>query len=160
MTESEDRAHFTMWCMLAAPLILGNDLRDISPETLAIITNKDVIAIDQDPLGIQGLRLKKENDLQYWFKPLVGGDWAFCIMNTGPEAAQIALDWDALEVDDDLSGRKTDFANTTYTARDLWNKSAKPFNTKVRKNRQMVGNVVNVTVPSHDVLVYRLSPLM
>jgi alpha-galactosidase len=161
MTESEDRAHFTMWCMLAAPLILGNDLRDISAETLAIITNKDVIAIDQDPLGVQGLRLKKENDLQYWFKPLVGGDWAFCIMNTGPEAAKLSLDWSELEVDDDLSGRKTDFANITYTAHDLWNKSAKPFNTKVRdRKRQMVNNVVDVTVPSHDVLVYRLSPVL
>ena len=159
MTESEDRAHFTMWCMLAAPLILGNDLRDISPETLAIITNKDVIAIDQDPLGVQGLRLKKEDDLQYWFKPLVDGDWAFCIMNTGPEAAKISLDWDALEVDDELSGRKTDFATINYTASDLWNKSAKPFNTKVRKNRNMVTNVVSATVPSHDVLVYRLSPV-
>ena len=80
-------------------------------------------------------------------------------MNTGPEAAKISLDWDALEVDDELSGRKTDFASINYTARDLWNKSAKPFNTKVRKNNGMVTNVVSATVPSHDVLVYRLSPV-
>ena len=159
MTESEDRAHFTMWCMMASPLILGNDLRDISKETLAIITNKDVIAIDQDPLGIQGLRLINTGTLQYWFKPLVNGDWAFCVMNTGEVPANIDLDWSVLEVDDELSGRKTDFAHINYSARDLWNKSAKPFTTRVRKNKKMVNNVVNVTVPVHDVLVYRLTPV-
>ena len=50
MTESEDRAHFTMWCMMAAPLILGNDIRSMTKQTLDIITNREVIAIDQDPL--------------------------------------------------------------------------------------------------------------
>ena len=159
MTPSEDRAHFTLWCMMAAPLLLGNDLTKITPEALATITNKDVIAIDQDPLGVQGLRLINTGVLQYWFKPLVNGDWAFCVMNIGEEPAKIDLDWAVLEVDDELSGRKTDFANINYTARDLWNKSAKPFTTKVRKNRQTVSNIVNVTVPPHDVVLYRLTPV-
>ncbi len=150
MTPSEERAHFTLWCMMAAPLILGNDLRDISEETLAIIKNRALIAVDQDPLGIQGLRLKKDGDLQYWFKPLKDGDWAFCVLNAGEEAAKLTLDWSALEVDDTFSGRKTDFAGTTYMAQDLWKAKAKPFSTS-RKTK--------VTVPAHDVVAYRLTPV-
>ena len=150
MTPSEERAHFTMWCMMAAPLILGNDLRSISQETLDIIKNRALIAVDQDPLGIQGLRLKKEGDLQYWFKPLKDGDWAFCVLNAGEAAAKLTLDWKDLEVDDTFSGRKTDFAGTTYMAQDLWKAKAKPFST-ARKTK--------VTVPAHDVVVYRLSPV-
>ena len=163
MTDSEDRAHFTIWCMMAAPLLLGNDLTKITPEALATITNKEMIAIDQDPLGIQGLRYINTPTLQYWFKPLVDGDWAFVVMNTGEEPANIALDWSALEVDDGLSGRKTSFDTINYTAKNIWNPSEKPFTTQVKgkgKQRgQMVTNVVNVTVPVHDVVAYRLSPV-
>ena len=164
MTDSEDRAHFTMWCMMAAPLILGNDLTKITPEALATITNKDMLAVDQDPLGVQGLRLINTETLQYWFKPLVNGDWAFCVMNTGEEPANIALDWSQLEVDDqEVSGRKTSFDTINYTAKSIWNPKEKPFNTLVKgkgKQRgQMVTNVVNVTVPVHDVVAYRLTPV-
>ena len=151
MTPSEERAHFTMWCMMAAPLILGNDLRDISEETLAILKNRELIAVDQDPLGIQGLRLKKEGDLQYWFKPLKDGDWAFCILNAGESPCKVALDWASLEVDDSFSGRKTDFAGTQYLVRDLWNAKARPFSTARKR--------MKVTVPVHDVVVYRLTPV-
>ena len=164
MTDSEDRAHFTMWCMMAAPLILGNDLTKITPETLEIIRNKDMIAVDQDPLGIQGLRLRNEDNLQYWFKPLVDGAWAFCIMNTGEEDRVLPLDWPALEVNDELSGRSTDFASTNYSVKDLWNKDAKPFTTLVKgkgKQRgQMVANVRDVTVKPHDVVAFRLTPVL
>ena len=163
MTVPEDRTHFTLWCMMAAPLILGNDITNMTPETLAIITNREVIAIDQDPLGIQGLRLKKEGDLQYWFKPLEGGDWAFCVVNIGEEAATVQLDWASLEVDDELSGRKTDFGTVNYRVKDLWNASAKPFNTLVKGKgklrKQLVQNPVTAVVASHDVVLYRLSPV-
>ena len=163
MTVAEDRTHFTLWCMMAAPLILGNDITNMTPETLAIITNREVIAIDQDPLGVQGLRLKKEGDLQYWFKPLEGGDWAFCVVNIGEEAATVQLDWASLEVDDELSGRKTDFGTVNYRVKDLWNASAKPFNTLVKGKgklrKQLVQNPVTAVVASHDVVLYRLSPV-
>ena len=163
MTVAEDRTHFTLWCMMAAPLILGNDITNMTPETLAIITNREVIAIDQDPLGVQGLRLKKEGDLQYWFKPLEGGDWAFCVVNIGEEAATVQLDWTSLEVDDELSGRKTDFGTVNYRVKDLWNASAKPFNTLVKGKgklrKQLVQNPVTAVVASHDVVLYRLSPV-
>jgi alpha-galactosidase len=161
MSVSEDRAHFTLWCMMAAPLILGNDLTNMSKETLAIITNKDVIAIDQDPLGIQGLRLKKQGDLQYWFKPLSDGAWAFCVLNAGPEDATVELDWEKLEFKDDLSGRSPSFDKINYTAKNLWNAQEKPFNTRAKgkKKGQTVGATVTVVVPSHDVVTYRLTPV-
>ena len=163
MTDSEDRAHFTIWCMMAAPLILGNDLTKIRPETLAIIKNKEMIAVDQDPLGVQGLRLRNEDGLQYWFKPLVDGAWAFCVMNTGEEDRDISIDWSALEVDDPVSGRSTAFDTTVYSVKDLWNADAKPFTTKVKgtgaMRRQMVPKAHGVTVKSHDVVAYRLTPV-
>ena len=161
MSVSEDRAHFTLWCMMAAPLILGNDLTNMSEETLAIITNCDVIAIDQDPLGIQGLRLMKKGDLQYWFKPLQDGAWAFCLLNAGPEDAAVELDWEKLEFKDDISGRSPEFAKVNYQAKDLWNAAAKPFTTRVkgRKRGQTVGAKTSVVVPSHDVLTLRLTPV-
>ena len=90
----------------------------MTPETLATITNREMIAVDQDPLGIQGLRLKKEGDLQYWFKPLEGGDWAFCILKSGDAAVTVPVDWTSIEVDDELSGRATSFATVNYTVKD------------------------------------------
>ena len=163
MTDSEDRAHFTMWCMMAAPLILGNDLTKITPETLAIITNKEMIAVDQDPLGIQGLRLKNEDGVQYWFKPLADGAWAFCVMNTREEDVTLTLDWSTLEVNDALSKRRTAFGSTNYSVQDLWHPEAAAIPTLVKgkgilKN-QFVINTRQVTVPTHDVVAYRLTPV-
>ena len=162
MSVSEDRAHFTLWCMMAAPLILGNDITNMTPETLAIITNREMIAVDQDPLGIQGLRLKKDGDLQYWFKPLSDGDWAFCILNTGDAAVTVTVDWTALEVNDPLSGRTTSFGTVNYTVRNIWNPAAKPFTTlakgKGKQRGQMVPVNTQVVVGSHDVAAFRLTP--
>ena len=145
-------------------LEVGNGIiTNMRPETLAIITNRDVIAIDQDPLGIQGLRLKTDGDIQYWFKPLSGGDWAFCILNVGPEPAHVSIDWSSLEVNDGLSGRSTDFATVNYAVKDLWNASAKPFTTLVKGKgklrKKLVQNPASAVVGSHDVVVYRLSPV-
>ena len=160
MTDSEDRAHFTMWCMMAAPLILGNDLTKITPESLAIITNKDMIAVDQDPLGVQGLRFRNEDNLQYWFKPLVDGDWAFCVMNTGEEDANLVFDWSELEVSDELSGRSTSFDSVNYMVKDIWNADTKQVPTLVKgkgkQKGQLVVNKLNATVKPHDVVAYRL----
>ena len=162
MSVSEDRAHFTLWCMMAAPLILGNDITNMTPETLAIISNREMIAVDQDPLGVQGLRLKKDGDLQYWFKPLSDGDWAFCILNTGDAAVTVPVDWSALEVDDELSGRATSFCSVNYSVRDIWNPAAKTFTTlakgKGKQRGQLVPVNTQVIVGSHDVAAFRLSP--
>lgn len=162
MSVSEDRAHFTLWCMMAAPLILGNDITNMTPETLAIITNRELIAVDQDPLGVQGLRLKKDGDLQYWFKPLSDGDWAFCILNTGDAAVTVPVDWTALEVNDELSGRSTSFGSVNYTVKDIWNPVAKPFMTLIKGKGKQRGKLVpvntQVVVGSHDVAAFRLTP--
>ena len=137
--------------------------KDMTDETLAIITNREMIAVDQDPLGIQGLRLLKEGDLQYWFKPLSDGDWAFCIVNVGEAAVSVPVDWIALDFKDGLSGRRTDFGKTNYTVRNLWDASAKPFTTfvkgKGKLRKQMVPATVQVTVGSHDVAAFRLTPV-
>src|SRR5579883_1654060 len=73
MTVNEYRSHFSFWALLAAPLMAGNDLRDMKPEIHDILANKEVIAVDQDPLGRQGRRVWKDGDLEVWSKPLAGG---------------------------------------------------------------------------------------
>jgi alpha-galactosidase len=148
MPVNEDRAHFSMWCMLAAPLILGNDIRHMSKETAGIIMNKDVIAVDQDKLGIEGLKYSKENNLEFWFKPLEGGDWAFCILNRGTEPAKYVINWQKFNFMDDLSKRATDFNQTIYSIRNLWTKKNEGTSKKIKK----------VIIPGHDVLMYRLTP--
>jgi len=105
MTVNEDRAHFTLWCMLAAPLIAGNDIRNMSPETAAILTNKEVIAIDQDALGIEGFKQHAQDSVEVWLKPLANEQWALCILNRGKTDKPFSLDWKTVEVTDSLSGR-------------------------------------------------------
>ena len=70
MAVNEDRAHFTMWCMPAAPLISGNDLQHMSKETREILTNKEVIAVNQDALGVEGFKYSAKDGVEVWFKPL------------------------------------------------------------------------------------------
>lgn len=149
-TVNEDRAHFSMWCMLAAPLILGNDIRNMSQETKDIIMNKEVIAIDQDKAGIQGLKFLAENGLEFWFKPLENEAWAFCILNRTTEPKEYAIDWQKFNLYDDVAKRFTDFDSKIYEIRDLWDKKDVG-NTK--KGRTVV-------IPGHDVVLYRLTPKM
>jgi len=146
MPVNEDRAHFTMWCMLAAPLILGNDLTSMKQETLEIITNKDVIAIDQDALGIQGFKHSSYTGLEFWFKPLTNGDWAFCILNRSTENREYIIDWNKFNLTDNFSGKSTEFDKICYKVQNLW-------------SREICGNTNKerrVSIPAHDVLLYRL----
>ena len=73
MTITEYRAHFTLWCILAAPLMAGNDLRNVTNEVKEILTNREVIAVDQDSLGMQGRRVKRDDDREVWAKQLADG---------------------------------------------------------------------------------------
>lgn len=153
MSVNEDRAHFTLWCMMAAPLILGNDICNMSNDTRAIILNRQVIAIDQDKLGVQGLRLKSENGIEYWFKPLVNGEWAFCLLNRSLEPQTVTIDWQQLcFTDEEVSKLSTDFDKKVYTITDLW-----AANTKQAK-AGTTAKTKKVNVPSHDVVLYRLTP--
>lgn len=145
LTLAENRAHFTLWCMMAAPLLMGNDLTTMPEEILQILCNKDVIAIDQDPLGVQGLRLKSEGGIEYWFKPLEGGDWAVCFLNRGAEDKVVLIDWESLKFTDELSGKTFDPAGCK--AQNLWDKKVRARKTK---------GTQKVYIPSHDVLLYRV----
>ena len=146
MTVSEDRAHFSMWAMLAAPLLAGNDLRQMSEETRLILTNTEVIAVDQDPLGIQGFKYRDEGDLEVWFKPLSDGDWAMTALNRGDVPAELEFDWRGEPVADELSEREALFGFRRFRIRNLWTgddlgSTQKPLITEV---------------PGHDVLMVRL----
>jgi alpha-galactosidase len=149
MTVNEDRAHFSMWCMLAAPLIAGNDLRNMSKETTAILTNKEVIAVDQDSLGIQGLRHSGEGELEIWFKPLVNGDWAMCVLNRSRAPEKFIFNWKEESVGDASSKREARFASTVYRVRDLW----------LKKDLGTTKEVLSAVIPGHDVLMLRLSKM-
>lgn len=145
MSINEDRAHFSMWAMLAAPLIAGNDLRWMSDETKAILTNREVIAIDQDPLGIQGFMHKAEGTLEVWFKPLKNGDWAVAILNRGIDPQTLRFQWPTLT--DSLSGMRFDPVANTYRLRNVW---ADPASTATTQQ------ALTVEVSGHDVLMLRL----
>src|SRR5712672_1387454 len=93
MTKEEYRTHFSMWAMLAAPLLAGNDVANMTADTKEILLNKDVIAIDQDALGQQGRRVKKTGDLEVWSKQLQDGGRAVALLNRGPAAAKISVAW-------------------------------------------------------------------
>jgi alpha-galactosidase len=93
MTPIEYRSHFSLWSILASPLIAGNDLDNMTPEIGAILENKEVIAVDQDPLGKQGKRVRHENDQDIFVKPLQDGRVAVVMVNRGKEEQTIKLNW-------------------------------------------------------------------
>lgn len=152
--QNEDRAHFSMWSMLAAPLILGNDLRNMSEETKSIIMNKEVIAVNQDRLGVQGFKFKKEDGLEFWFKPLEGGDWAFCILNRNKESRTYTINWmDFNLTDEEVSKLSTNFDTIDYRIFDLWQHK------EVGTTRNQLKTKKAIEIPGHDVVMYELSAI-
>ena len=107
-TESEYRAHFSLWCMLAAPLMVGCDVRSMEGGTQVILTNREAIAIDQDPLGRQGYRASRNGMAEIWMKPLEDGQLGVGLFNRGDNTCPIPVSWSDLEI----SGK--------YQVRDLW----------------------------------------
>eukprot|EP00963_Diacronema_lutheri_P002523 scaffold177_cov334-Pavlova_lutheri.AAC.26 len=91
LSEDEQKSHFALWCIMAAPLLVGADVRNLSESALQILRAKEVIAIDQDPLGIQGRIILEEDSLQIWRKPLAGNKWAFLMLNTADHMRDITL---------------------------------------------------------------------
>jgi alpha-galactosidase len=110
MTDTEYRSHFSLWSILAAPLIAGNDLRNMRPEIQNILTNKEVIAVDQDSLGREGERVGKDGNLEVWAKQLKDGSRAVVLFNRGGSEEKITAAWDALGYPDHL----------VASVRDLW----------------------------------------
>lgn len=108
MSEDEYRTHMSLWCLLAAPLLAGNDLTKMTPATLAILTNPEVIAVDQDPAGIQGHRVWQEGPLEVWMKLLADGSKAVALFNRSGSDAVVTVSFDDIGVGD------------SATVRDLW----------------------------------------
>ena len=151
LSANQDRAHFTMWCMMASPLILGNDVRNMSDETKAILTNRDLIAIDQDKLGVQGLRFLIREGLEYWFKPLSNGDWAMTIFNPTRQSLSCSLNWQDFNLtDEEVSKRSTAFDQNVYKIKNLWTGRMEGKTTLKSKIER------KVSVPAQDVITYRL----
>jgi alpha-galactosidase len=110
LTVEESRSHFSIWCVVAAPLMAGNDISDMTPEIKEILTNKEVIAIDQDSLGVWGRRIKKDGDKWAWCKPLIDSCRAVVLFNRGDQTTDISVTMDEIGL---TSG-------ATYKVRDLW----------------------------------------
>jgi alpha-galactosidase len=139
LTTSESRAHFSLWCIMAAPLIAGNDLRNMSKETLDILTNKEVIAVDQDTLGKQGIKVRDDGDLEIWVKQLKDGSKAVVLFNRSLKNEIITVSWEELGYPGYL---KT-------LVRDLWK----------HKNLGEFTNSYSAVVPSHDVIMVKIKPV-
>ncbi len=147
MSLAEDRSHFTMWAMVASPLIAGNDFRKMSKETLGILTNKELIAVNQDKLGIQGFRYDAQDGLEIWVKPLSDGNWAVTFLNRSEVTKKINFDWSKQMIKDVDFNLEANFATTVYKLRDLW------------KNKE-IGSTKKPYVSeiaSHDVITLKLT---
>lgn len=147
LTPAENRSHFSLWAMLAAPLIAGNDLRKMNEGTRSVLTNKDVIAVNQDALGIQGFKYRDFDSVQIWFKPLSNGEWAVCFVNRSGETRSIEWNWQSEVVNDALSKRGLHADAINYKLYDLWTKKDAGSTKKTWKS----------VVQPHDVIMLRLS---
>ncbi len=134
---AESRAQFSLWSMLAAPLMAGNDVRRMSPEVREILTNPEVIALDQDPLGKQGYRYMTHPGKEIWVKELANGEWAVCFLASGDNRLDLRIDWAHFP-----------FLRGLHQIRDLWAKRSLGTTDKPLVSR----------ITSHDVLLLKLSP--
>lgn len=113
----ENKSHFTMWCMIAAPLILGHDLSLMSDETLRIISNKQLIAINQDVLGKQARRYLQNDDVEIWIKELTSNRYAVAILNTSKNPTEYKLEWNMRY----MTRQYTNWANKdVYNLYNVW----------------------------------------
>src|SRR6202795_1769896 len=124
--------------MLAAPLMAGNDLAHMTPEIKEILTNKEVIAVDQDPLGSEGRRVRKSGDSEVWAKQMKDGSRAVVLLNRGASDADISVSWEDLGYP----------AHLTANVRDLW----------AKKDLGKSTGSFSAKVASHAVVMLRLTP--
>nr|XP_011458441.1 PREDICTED: alpha-galactosidase 1-like isoform X1 [Fragaria vesca subsp. vesca] len=140
MTKDEYVVHFSIWAISKAPLLLGCDVRNMSKDTLEIVANKEVISVNQDPLGVQAKKVRLEGDLEIWAGPLSGYRVALLLINQGPENNTITAQWEDIGLP----------PNTVVEARDLWeHKTLK---------KLFVGNLT-ASVNSHACKMYVLKPI-
>jgi alpha-galactosidase len=138
LTAAEARAQLTMWAISAAPLVIGSDVRTLNAESIAMLSNREVIAIDQDALGIQGVAVKLDGEAQVWVKPLAGGDRAVALLNRGSERRRITT-----------TASEAGFAPAgAYEARDLWSRTI-----------TSTPGLIAATVDAHGAALYRVRSL-
>src|SRR3954471_15804287 len=136
MTDTEYKTHFSLWAEMAAPLLIGTDLRKATAETLAIYSNKDVIAVDQDKLGVQGQVIASHGGLMVFNKPLANGDRAVALYNSTDAPARVTTS--AAQI-----GLR---AARAYRLRDLWSKA-----------KTETAGTIAATVPAHGTVLYRVA---
>jgi alpha-galactosidase len=138
MTPAEYRSHFSLWAMMASPLMAGNDVAHVDETTRAILLNREVIEIDQDKLGVQGRRVAKDGQKEVWVKPLAGGGRALLLFNRGETPATIRATAEQLNYPSNLRAR----------VRDLW----------AHKDLSRWSGEIETTVEPHGVAMYRVEP--
>lgn len=132
LSDAQNRTFFSLWCMMAAPLIAGNDLRIMTPATARILTNQEAIAVNQDPLGIQGHIIRRAGNVEVWAgKPLFDGSRALLLFNRGAAAATVDIKQEELDMK----------YLPELTVRDLWQHANTP-----------------VTVPTNGILSFKVEP--
>ena len=136
MTDTEYRTHFGLWAIMAAPLLIGSDLRKVTPETMEILLNTEVIAVDQDPLGVQGAPIRSEGGLHVLVKPLADGGRAVALFNETDEAAEISTSAAEVGLPEAAS----------YEVRDLW-----------AHTTEKSGGSLAANVPAHGTALYRVA---
>lgn len=134
----QSRSHFSLWAMMAAPLIAGHDVAKMTPEIRNILLNEEVIAVDQDRLGVQGHRVWRDGDREVWVKPLADGGRAALLFNRGAAPAEIAVTWEQLGYP----------AHLTARLRDLW----------AHRDLAPRSGSYRATVEAHGVVMLRVQP--
>jgi alpha-galactosidase len=140
MTPAEYRSHFSLWAIMAAPLIAGNDVAHMDETTRSILLNREVIAVDQDPLGVQGRRVWKDGESEVWVKSLAGGAKAILLFNRGNQPAVIRATADQLSWPQGLRAK----------VRDLW----------AHKDAGRWAGSTQATVEPHGVAMFRVQPTL
>lgn len=139
-TDEEYRSHFSLWCLLASPLMLGCDVRKMDATTKSILLNRRVIAINQDPLGRQGFLIEREPErFEVWMKPLVDGSVAVALFNRDHNTRKMSAAWESLRFHD----------RTVCRLEDLWS----------GEDLGQHDRAYAVTVPPHGVKLLRLTPI-
>lgn len=144
MNEEEYKTHFSMWAMMAAPLMAGNDLRSMDEMSKQILTNEDVISVDQDPFGEQARKFMDMGEYEIWAKPLSNGEVAVCFLNRTDKPWKLDYNWKkyTMYFVHDVSVHRN-----VYTVYDLWK----------HKNIGKTDEQLKTDIPAHGVLMVRLS---
>lgn len=145
MTTEEYKTHFSLWCMLAAPLMAGNDLGDMSADTKEILTNGDLIAVDQDTLGQQGFCYRDNGDYEIWIKKLANKEKTACLLNRSDEEKEVQVDFNVLLKANDNYWRNEPYKLEDYQVEDLWE----------HEDVKTGSGTIWVKMPPHSVKVYR-----